>query len=255
MRWEKMGIMDWCPLLFLLHLPPFFLLLGGEESAGRGVRLGEVQRADHHDGGPKWVAGTLEVVPLDTVELAYVLPLGEVHAVQVRRSARIKPPACQEEGGRMEGIGGLRGRGRRELGRRHHLQVLVSMFQVSNGWRAALSLLSALCVWVCVWVCVSLGSVQWHAATCWWTRSILRSLEECQRWWVAGGGLGVLWENVILLPRWHGSHQSSPHSRCGCLDERETCTDPELCQRWIKLTPPLNSSLFVIPQNLMWDSM
>lgn len=58
------------------------------------MRLGEVQWADHHDGGPQRVAGTLEVVPLDTVQLAYVLPLGEVHAVQVGRSARIEPPAC-----------------------------------------------------------------------------------------------------------------------------------------------------------------
>lgn len=80
--------------------------------------LGEVQRTDHHDGGPQRVAGTLEVVPLDTVQLAYVLPLGEVHAVQVGRSARIKPPACRDE---CEG-GGRAGE-KRELGQRHQLPV------------------------------------------------------------------------------------------------------------------------------------
>lgn len=55
-------------------------------------RLGEVQGADHHDGGSQRVAGALEVVPLDTVQLANVLPLGEVHAVKVGRATRIKPP-------------------------------------------------------------------------------------------------------------------------------------------------------------------
>lgn len=60
-------------------------------------RLGEVQRADHHGCGSKRVARTLEVVPLDAVELPYVLSLVKVHAVQVGRATGIKPPTCRED--------------------------------------------------------------------------------------------------------------------------------------------------------------
>lgn len=59
-------------------------------------RLGEVQRADHHGRGSQWVAGALEVVPLDTVQLPYMLSLSEVHAVEVGRATSIKPPTWTE---------------------------------------------------------------------------------------------------------------------------------------------------------------
>lgn len=55
-------------------------------------RLGEVQRADHHGCGSKRVAGTLKVVPLDAVQLPYVLSLVKVHAVEVGWATGIKPP-------------------------------------------------------------------------------------------------------------------------------------------------------------------
>lgn len=35
-------------------------------------------------------------MPLDTVQLPYVLSLGEVHAVEVGRAAGIKPPTWNE---------------------------------------------------------------------------------------------------------------------------------------------------------------
>lgn len=54
--------------------------------------LGEVQGADHHGRGSERVARALEVMPLDTVQLPYVLSLGKVHAIKVGGAAGVKPP-------------------------------------------------------------------------------------------------------------------------------------------------------------------
>lgn len=106
------------------------------------------------------------------------------------------------------------GREKRELGQRHHLGFLSPGLEVSGfkWWgerlRNAFTAICSLCVWACV--CVSLGSVQWHAATCWRTRSISRSLEECQRWWVAGGK-GGCYGKMSFCSQGDTDHIRIPH--------------------------------------------
>lgn len=66
----------------------------------------EAGRSDEHAGALQGVAGPLEVVPADAIELADVVPRWVVDAVQVGEPTSIEPPACEEgAGGRVASHG------------------------------------------------------------------------------------------------------------------------------------------------------
>lgn len=77
-------------------------------SGGAALSTGmlEAGRSYHHASAFQGVAGPLEVVPADAVELADVVPCWVVDAVQVGETTGVEPPACQEG---AEGQGGIPG--------------------------------------------------------------------------------------------------------------------------------------------------
>lgn len=62
--------------------------------------------SDQHAGALQGVAGPLEVVPADAVQLADVVLRRVVNAVQVGEAAGVEPPACREGAGWEGGIPG-----------------------------------------------------------------------------------------------------------------------------------------------------
>lgn len=107
------------------------------------------------------------------------------------------------------------GREKRELGQRHHLGFLTPGLEVSGfkWWGERLQCFHCYLLFVCVCarVCVSLGSVQWHAATCWWTRSISRSLEESVSAMVGGWRGGGCYGKMLFCSQGDTDHIRIPH--------------------------------------------
>uniref|UniRef100_A0A8C6ZCP6 Family with sequence similarity 110 member A n=1 Tax=Nothoprocta perdicaria TaxID=30464 RepID=A0A8C6ZCP6_NOTPE len=94
-----------------------FPLLGLRRRGGMRGRWGrpalEARGPDEHAGALERVAGPLEVVPADAVELADVVPRRVVDAVEVGEAAGVEPPAWRREwsrGHRRRGPEGLWGR-------------------------------------------------------------------------------------------------------------------------------------------------
>lgn len=70
----------------------------------------EAGGSDHHAGALQGVAGPLEVVPADAVELADVVPGRVVDAIQVGEATGIEPPSCGKGAGWEGGIAGWHSR-------------------------------------------------------------------------------------------------------------------------------------------------
>ena len=72
------------------------------------ISFSEVVGPQHHGSVAQGVTGTSEVVPLDAVELPYVVAHGVVDAIQVGETAGVEPPAWrrvgrEEDDDKMEG--------------------------------------------------------------------------------------------------------------------------------------------------------
>lgn len=63
----------------------------------RRVCFSDAHGAQHHASGPQRVAGALEVVPADAIELAHVVASWVVDAVEIREAAGVKPPSWGRE--------------------------------------------------------------------------------------------------------------------------------------------------------------
>lgn len=63
----------------------------------RRICFSDAHGAQHHASGPQRVAGALEVVPANAVELAHVVASWVVDAVEIREAAGIKPPSWGRE--------------------------------------------------------------------------------------------------------------------------------------------------------------
>lgn len=56
----------------------------------------KVQGPNHHGGGAQGIAGAFEVMPLDAVELAVVLPSCIEHPIEIGGATGIKPPPWKQ---------------------------------------------------------------------------------------------------------------------------------------------------------------